>query len=253
MLRRTQAVCFSPLALFNGWATDDKLWSHPEVAEHIRAAIVWRMRLLPYLYTTFAEYRHAGTPVIRPMPLVPGFRPPSSSATSGALDATANPYAIGKVTEVKDQYMLGDALLVAPLAAGATSRTVVLPTGRWYDFFSGRFVGEGTTITVSPELAQIPVFVRDGSLIPLLAERQWSPAADEILPLEIRHYGESAGQLRLYDDDGETFAYENGEHSWTQLEVRRAPSGAWSTTVTPDPNGRAWRYRDVRWTFMTAP
>ena len=49
MLRRIQAVCFSPLALFNGWATDTKLWTHAEVADDIREAIVLRMRLLPVL------------------------------------------------------------------------------------------------------------------------------------------------------------------------------------------------------------
>ena len=72
MLRRIQAVCFSPLALFNGWATDTKLWTHPEVADGIRQAIVLRMRLLPYWYTAFAQYHEEGTPVVRPLALVEG-------------------------------------------------------------------------------------------------------------------------------------------------------------------------------------
>ncbi len=253
MLRRTQAVCFSPLALFNGWATNDKLWTHAEVADDIRAAIVWRMRLLPYLYTTFAEYHFHGTPVIRPMPLVDGFRTEGRSARSGELDATANPYAIGKVTEVKDQYLLGASLLVAPIAPGVKSRPVVLPAGRWYDFYTGKFAGEDESITVTPDPSQLPVFVRDGALVPLLEARQWSPAPDEILPLEIRHYGESAGQLDLYDDDGESFDYERGAFSWTRFEVRRDGTGVWSTSVTPVSAVRPWHYRDVRWTFMTAP
>jgi alpha-glucosidase (family GH31 glycosyl hydrolase) len=117
MLRRTQAVVFSPLALFNGWATQTKLWTHADVADHIRAAIRLRMRLLPYWYTTFAEYHYRGTPVVRPMPLLPGFGR-KTGEEAGKLDATANPYAIGKVVEVKDQYMIGDALLVAPIAPG---------------------------------------------------------------------------------------------------------------------------------------
>src|SRR6201999_1916474 len=73
MLRRIQAVCFSPLALFNGWATATRLWTHPEVADEIRDAIKLRMRLLPYWYTTFAQSHYQGTPVVRPMPLVDGF------------------------------------------------------------------------------------------------------------------------------------------------------------------------------------
>jgi alpha-D-xyloside xylohydrolase len=75
MLRRVQAVCFSPLALFNGWATDTKLWTHAEVAGQIRDVIMLRQRLLPYWYTTFAQYHYQGTPVIRAMPLIPGFKP----------------------------------------------------------------------------------------------------------------------------------------------------------------------------------
>ena len=67
MLRRTQAVCFSPLALYNGWASQQKLWTHAAVKDHIRDAIALRMRLLPYFYNAFAQYHHHGTPVIRPM------------------------------------------------------------------------------------------------------------------------------------------------------------------------------------------
>lgn len=250
MLRRTQAVVFSPLALFNGWATDDKLWTHAEVKDSIRDAIMLRMRLLPYLYTTFAEYHYRGTPVIRPMQLVPGFKTGAESEI-GSLDATANPYAIGRVEEVKDQYMLGDALLVAPIAPGVKSRKVILPAGRWYDFYTGKLAGENQTIEVTPPLSQIPLFVRDGSLVPMIGERQWTPGPEEILPIEIRHYGELPATLALYDDDGVTFDYERGVYSWTQLSVSKDSRGVWQGSVTPDRNGRKWRYSTVTWTFMT--
>jgi alpha-glucosidase (family GH31 glycosyl hydrolase) len=249
-LRRTQAVVFSPLALFNGWATNDKLWTHVEVKDQIRDAIMVRMRLLPYLYTTFAQYHYEGTPVIRPMQLVPGFNAEVKQSAS-SLDSTANPYAIGRVDEVKDQYMLGDALLVAPIPPGAKSRKVILPAGRWYDFYTGKLAGENQTIEVTPPLSQIPLFVRDGSLIPMIGERQWAPGPDEILPIEVRHYGESPGRLALYDDDGETFDYEKGNYSWTQMSVAKDGRGSWVGSVTPDKNGRNWHYSTVTWTFMT--
>jgi alpha-glucosidase (family GH31 glycosyl hydrolase) len=251
MLRRTQAVCFSPLALYNGWATKDKLWTHPEVKDLIRSAITLRLRLLPYFYTTFAQYHYEGTPVVRPMQLIPGFNP-TGKETGGGLDATTNPYAIGRVTEVKDQYLFGDVLLVAPIAPGSTTRSVVLPPGKWYDFYTGKFAGENQKIEVTPGLEQIPLFVKDGGLIPMIEERQWSPGSDEILPLEVRHYGELPGSLRLYDDDGETFAYEKGDHSWTRLETKREADGRWTSSVKPENAKSApWRYRDVRWTYMT--
>jgi len=251
MLRRVQAVCFSPLALFNGWATNAKLWTHAEVADPIRDVILLRQRLLPYWYTAFAQYHYQGTPVIRAMPLIAGFKSPAAIAEPGKLDATVNPYAIGKVVEVKDQYLVGDALLVAPIAPGAVSRKVTLPPGRWYDFYTGNLAGENETIVVSPPLAQIPLFVRDGGLIPLTGDRQWAPGRDETVPLEVRHYGEQPGELSLYDDDGETFDYERGDCSWTKLRVTKDAAGAWHGEVAPEKGERPWRYSTVTWRFMT--
>jgi alpha-glucosidase (family GH31 glycosyl hydrolase) len=240
MLRRVQAVAFSPLALFNGWATATKLWTHTDVADEIRDAIKLRMRLLPYWYTTFAQYHYQGTPVVRAMPLLPEFAVRSTDQ-KGA----------GRVVEVKDQYMVGDALLVAPIAPGAKSRRVVLPRGKWFDFYTGRLAGENTTIEVTPSTAEIPVFVKDGGLVPMTADRFFAPRPDETLPLEVRHYGEQPGSMLLYDDDGETFEYERGDRTWTRLSVARDAAGAWAGTVTPDTNGRSWRYSSVTWTFMT--
>lgn len=254
MLRRTQAVCFSPLALYNGWASSQKIWTHAEVKDQIRAAIVLRERLLPYFYNAFAQYHYQGTPVIRPMQLVSGLAV-AEPGEAGKLDATANPYEVpAAAREVKDQYMFGDALLVAPIAPDVKSRKVLLPAGKWYDFYTGKFAGENQTIDVTPSLDAMPVFVKDGSLVPLLAEdRQWVPAANETVALEVRHYGEAPGKLALYDDDGETFDYEKGEYSWTQLTAAKDASGAWRGAVAPDANGRKWHYSDVKWTFMGAP
>lgn len=253
MLRRMQAVCFSPLALYNGWASSQKLWTHAEVKDQIRDAIVLRLRLLPYFYNAFAQYHYQGTPVIRPMQLVGGVTV-AESAAAGKLDATANPYEVpAAAREVKDQYMFGDALLVAPIAPNVKTRKVLLPAGKWYDFYTGKFAGENQTIEVTPSLSEMPVFVEDGSLVPLLAEdRQWTPSASETVALEVRHYGAAPGKLALYDDDGETFDFEKGAYSWTQLSVAKDASGGWKGSVTPDANGRKWHYSEVKWRIMTA-
>jgi alpha-D-xyloside xylohydrolase len=255
MLRRIQAVCFSPLALYNGWASEQKLWSHPDALDGIRAAMSLRLQLLPYFYQSFAQYHFEGTPVIRPMPLL-GAPPAPATTANNALDATANPYeAPAALKELKDQYLLGDALLVAPLAPTATSRPVVLPAGRWFDFYTGKFAGENETITVTPALDRIPLFVRDGALIPRLAgERQRAPSRDERPALEIWHYGEAPGRLRFYDDDGETFAYERGAVSWTDLRAELGPDGQWRGVVASVPGSHPWTYGAVRWVFTgTAP
>jgi alpha-D-xyloside xylohydrolase len=169
---------------------------------------------------------------------------------SGQLDATAKPYAAARIVDIKDQYMIGDALLVAPIAPGVTSRTVVLPPGKWFDFHSGRLAGENETIEVTPPLSRMPVFVKDGALVPMIGDRLYAPRPADVLPLEVRHYGERPGAIVVYDDDGETFDYERGERSWTRLSAERDATGSWKGTVTPDPAGKRWRYSDVTWRFM---
>ena len=77
------------------------------------------------------------------MPLVDGF---TTATSASATDR----FAIRRVKEIKDQYMVGDALLVAPIAPGARTRSVVLPPGKWYDFYTGNLAGEHETITVTP-------------------------------------------------------------------------------------------------------
>jgi alpha-glucosidase (family GH31 glycosyl hydrolase) len=250
MLRRMQAVCFSPLALYNGWASAQKLWTHPEVKNAMRDAIVLRGRLLPYLYNTFAQYHHEGTPPIRPMQLAAGITVPAATAEVGKLDATTNPYEVPPaVREVKDQFLFGDSLLVAPIAPGAKSRKVLLPPGKWYDFHTGKYAGADETIEVTPSLETLPLFVRDGALIPMIAARPHAPAAGETVDLEVRHYGEAPGRLSLYDDDGESFDFEKGAFSWTGLAVAKDATGQWHGKVTPDASGKKWSYGEVKWVF----
>lgn len=250
-LRRMQSVCFSPLAMLNAWADGTKPWSFPEVADRVREVMLLRIRLLPYLYTAFAQYHFEGTPPVRAMPLVPGFRVAASEAP-GVLSSTDNPYAAATRRDVKDQFMVGDALLVAPMFAGDTTRTVILPAGRWYDFHTGELAGEGDVITVKPGLDRIPLFVRDGGVIPLLAGSPHRvPGPDEPADLEVRHYGTAPGSLALYDDDGTTFAYERGAYSWTTLAVTRDARGRLRGAVRRAGTG-PFGYRNVTWRMMTA-
>ena len=68
--------------------------------------------------------------------------------------------------------MMGESILVAPMFNGQEKREVVLPKGKWYDFYSGDFVGEHEVISIEPGLDQIPLFVKDGGIIPMINEIQ---------------------------------------------------------------------------------
>jgi alpha-D-xyloside xylohydrolase len=248
-LRRMQSVCFGPLAMLNAWSDGTKPWSFPEVAEPVREVMLLRESLLPYLYSTFAQYHFEGTPPVRAMALVEGFRM-DTEERPGTVSSTENPYAVATRRDIRDQYMLGDNLLVAPMFAGDTARQVVLPAGKWYDFYTGAYVGAGEVVTVRPGLEHIPLFARDGAVIPMLAPRRQVPRRGEKPDLEVRHYGEAAGSYRVYDDDGESFGYEKGEYSWTELQARRDGAGRLRGEVVRGRGARPWSYGKVSWTMM---
>ena len=243
-VRRMQSVCFSPMAMLNAWADGTKPWSFPEVEKAVQEVATLRMRLLPYLYSTFAQYHFEGKPPFRSMNLVDGFAY-APQITVGKLDATLNPYEAKTKSDLKDQYMMGDNLLVAPVFAGEKSRKVYLPAGKWYDFYTGKLAGENEVITVQAELEKIPLFVRDGGLIPMVPARRQAPKAGEVLPLEVRVYGTAPGTFTLYDDDGTTFNFEKGAYSKVTLTSSN------KSMSTPD-KGKPFGYdKKVTWTFMT--
>lgn len=244
--RRMQTVCFSPLAMLNAWADGTKPWSFPEVTEEIKEIVKLRMRLLPYLYTAFADYAFKGIPPMRAMNLEEGFMY-ESSQQKGVLDATDNPYAMSTRMEIKDQFMFGPNILVAPVFAGETSRKVILPQGKWYDFYTGKYVGEGEIIEVTPG-KDIPVYVKNGGIIPMI------PPVIAIdgkkMPLEIRHYGDKSGHYSLYDDDGETFDYENGEFTRIDIKVEVKDGKKEGKVIIPEV-ANVWSYDGYEFKFMT--
>ena len=247
-LRRMQTTCFSPLAMINAWADGTKPWSFPDVNDEVNEMVKLRMQLIPYLYTAFADYAFEGIPPMRAMNLEDGYQL-DLKAEAGKLDATENPYAIAIRREAKDQFMVGPNLLIAPLFAGETERKVVLPQGKWYDFYTGEFAGEGDVITVAPGLSKIPVYVKEGGIIPL-----WpaiSKMKDEKLPLEIRCYGNASSQYSLYDDDGKTYDYEKGEYSRIILKTEVNEKGEKTGKAILPENGKIWSFSEYNFRFMT--
>ena len=251
-LRRFQTVVFSPMAMINAWASGTKPWSYPEVAEQVKQYSQLRMQMMPYWYSSFARYHYEGTPVFRAMNLEEGF---SQEIKEEKIDYNLehNPYAEALSKECKDQYMAGEYLLVAPLFAGQTTRKVILPKGKWYDFYTGELAGDGEVITVTPGLDKIPVYVKDGGIIPMMAPRLHAPAKGEVVDLEIRHYGTKPATYKLYDDDGETFDYEKGNYSWRTITVSSNAAGKLAGSISAAEKGKPNTIGKVTFRFMTQP
>ncbi len=240
-LNRMQTVCFSAMAQLNAWSSGKKPWSYESVTDDVREAIQMRMRLLPYLYTAFADYHFKGIPPVRAMILEEGFAGGPDEIIVGKLDSEKNPYGKDRRIETTDQYMLGASILVAPFYEDqATKRQVQLPAGRWYNFYTGEFAGAGEIITVTAEALddRIPLFVKDGALIPMLTEAVNQSDRAIGHPLEIRWYGERSGTGELYEDDGSTFDYERGDFRKRVFHVTRDSDGSaqLQTTIEGDEN-----------------
>ncbi|MGA2590183.1 MAG: TIM-barrel domain-containing protein [Bryobacteraceae bacterium] len=174
----------------------------------IRKYLKLRYRLLPYLYTALEEAHRTGVPMFRPL----------------LLNYQNDPNTL----TIDDQFMVGDALLAAPiLRPGLTGRLVYLPEGIWFDYWTGQqFVG-GRTIHVEAPLETLPLFVRGGAIIPMGPEMNYvgEKAAD---PLTFTIYPDARGEARLslYEDDGVSPAYRNGVFRRTTVSYQASGAGA---------------------------
>jgi alpha-glucosidase (family GH31 glycosyl hydrolase) len=220
-------VCFSPLAMLNAWASGQKPWSFDDVTDSVREVIELRMRLLPYLYSAFAEYHQQGIPPVRSM-LLEGDQPSDDSS----------------------MFMFGESILVAPFYENfRTERTIQLPKGNWYDFYTGDFVGNGEQISRTAEQMnnRVPLFVKEGAVIPMLANAVHNTDAAFGQPLEVRHYGKQAGSFDLYEDDGKTFDHERGAFRIRRIRVDDAGKGTEEITGDNSVNmfGQVQAYQEM--------
>jgi len=233
-LNRMQTVCFSPMAKLNAWSSGKKPWSYMEVIDPVRDVIKLRMRLLPYLYSAFSDYNRKGIPPVRAMILEYGYVF-KKKVIEKIMIEEENPYAEIKVTEKTDQFMFGPSILVAPFyESQATKRQVQLPPGNWYDFYSGQFVGNSQTITITAEELgdRTPLFVKEGAIVPMLSDAVSCTREAYGHPLEVRVYGHSEGYFDLYEDDGKSFDYQMGKYRIRRIVVKMNESGELNLSET---------------------
>ena len=155
-------------------------------------ALDLRYQLIPYFYTFAAQTAATGAPLMRPLVL----EFPSDA----------------KTFNLRDEWLMGDRLLAAPVLSLGGTREVYLPTGGWYDFNTGAAVRGGQTLHLQVPLDTIPAYVRAGTILPLGPVLQATRRGAED-PLEVRVYPGADAAFTLYEDDGDTYAYQHGAAS----------------------------------------
>jgi alpha-D-xyloside xylohydrolase len=113
-----------------------------------------------------------------------------------------------------DEFMFGPAILVNPvLKPNANKRSVYLPAATaWYDFWTGNSVNGSQEIEAEAPLDRMPLFVRSGSILPLGPKIEYA-GEDPGGPIELRIYRGADGRFDLYEDAGDGYEYEKGQHS----------------------------------------
>ncbi|MDR1257667.1 MAG: DUF5110 domain-containing protein [Tannerellaceae bacterium] len=123
--------------------------------------------------------------------------------------------------DVDDQFMLGPALMACPVYRyKARSREVYFPEGLWYDFYTGRSITGGMSMTVDAPYGRIPLFARGGSIIPAGEVVQSTAEIQKDLTLYV--YTGADASFTLYEDNGTTYDYEKGLYATTLFSYDEA-------------------------------
>ena len=196
--RWNQFGCFIPLYRAHGqWPLREVFNIAPEDHPAYESIVYYhklRYRMMPYLYS-MAGWAHFKDYTL--------------------MRALVMDFADDKnVLDIHDQWMFGPAFMACPVGYyKARNRQVYFPEQcGWYDLYSGEFINGGQKLIVDAPYGRIPVYVREGSIIPFGPEIQWSdekPA--ELINLYV--YTGADGQFQLYEDEGTNYNYEKGKYA----------------------------------------
>jgi alpha-D-xyloside xylohydrolase len=146
-IRWAQAGIMASHTRFHGTSPREPWFFGQQAEEIVRNWLDWRYRMIPYLQACALEAQATGIPVMRAMVL------------AFPEDRIA--------WQFEHQYMLGPALLVAPVIKPGGNMRFYLPAGRWYDIWEERWLEGPRVCERQAPLEYIPVFGREGTLLPL--------------------------------------------------------------------------------------
>ncbi|MFV9507782.1 MAG: TIM-barrel domain-containing protein [Oscillochloridaceae bacterium umkhey_bin13] len=223
-VRWVQLGAFSPILRLhstNDAQAERRPWAFPPAyAEAARQAFATRYALIPYLYTLARQQHDHALAPCRPL----AYRWPEYDDAYIA----------------REQFLLGDDLLVAPVvhpadpASGLAPVEVWLPPGTWIERTTGEQFTGPRWLQRLADLNTTPQFVSAGTILPLAppAQRSHSQPRDQLI---LAIYPGPHGATRFYDDAGEGEHYLTGSYLWTPVTMQTTPDGC-RCTVSLGPS-----------------
>ena len=207
-VRWVQNGIFQPRFSIHSASNDNTVtepWMYRGSAGLIRDAILLRYRFTPYLYSAEYEASRTGAPIMRPL----------------VYEFQDDP----NVYDESFEFLFGRDILVANvLEPGARTWKVYLPAGtRWYDWNNNFACYEGgQTIEIPVEISTIPLFLREGAIVPMASNQLMSMANDHMTSLHLTVVPGADSSYTLYDDDGVTNDFKAGVCRKTEITVSGA-------------------------------
>jgi len=217
VLRWMQFCVFQPIFRTHGSSqsgSERRIWKFSNL-DLQREAFQLRYTLVPYIYTAARQAYDTGVSICRPL----YYEWPEEN----------------KAYSVEDEYMFGNDILVSPISTptfsdNTSERKTWLPEGLWYDVCRNRMLQGGCTITDQYALNEIPYFIRPGSIIPCNPPLSHLKAEPSSLVLWVIPGAD--GQGSLYEDQGDSEAYKEGEYATTFFTQTHSEGG---TTLAIKP------------------
>ncbi|WP_221346701.1 glycoside hydrolase family 31 protein [Clostridium perfringens] len=174
-------------------------WAFGPRAEKIaKKSIELRYELLPYIYDLYYISHKEGLPIFRPMIM--------------EYEKDMN------LLNMREQFMLGENMIVAPvLYEGERSKTLYLPKGSWFNYFTMEKLQGGKWYKLPCELDEILVFVKEGAIIPTY-NKKFRNVKERPNNILLKVFGENAKGFH-YNDDGHTMEYLEGKYTYMDIKV----------------------------------
>lgn len=205
--RWVQYGVFSPIMRLHSMNNDfmsKEPWNYNKISETVMIDFLrLRHRLIPYLYTMNYRAYKDSIPLVTPLYYI---------------DKSYEAYTCNR-----NEYCFGSEMIVSPITSKVDCVTQMgcantyIPDGIWFDFFTGRRYNGGQRYKIYRDIYTIPVFVKAGGIIPM-SDDVTDIGNPQNMTIQVFPYADN--QFTLYEDDGVTMNYENGECVKTKMELQ---------------------------------